>query len=113
MIWEITQVAAESVTEWIHHQVCHLSSPLASTFAGAGPCDCEESPWYGSEPMLLAEAESSQPATSSPRNFLQRKGKVSKGGWSWRTLSGMVLAGTCNRGASGHRDPGMGFRDLS
>ncbi|XP_036014875.1 FERM and PDZ domain-containing protein 2 isoform X3 [Mus musculus] len=54
------------------------NSFVNSTFAGAGPCDCEESPWYGSEPMLLAEAESSQPATSSPRNFLQRKGKFSR-----------------------------------
>ncbi|XP_055468411.1 FERM and PDZ domain-containing protein 2 [Psammomys obesus] len=42
---------------------------------GAGPCDCEEGPRCGSVPMLLAEAESSQPATSSPRDFLQRKGK--------------------------------------
>ncbi|XP_032775252.1 FERM and PDZ domain-containing protein 2 [Rattus rattus] len=49
-----------------------------STFAGAGPCDCEEGPQCGSGPMLLAEAESSQPATSSPRNSLHRKGKFSR-----------------------------------
>nr|XP_034353879.1 FERM and PDZ domain-containing protein 2 isoform X3 [Arvicanthis niloticus] len=54
------------------------SSFVNSAFAGASPGDCEEGPRCGSGPMLLAEAESSQPATSSPRNFLQRKGKFSR-----------------------------------
>eukprot|EP00073_Rattus_norvegicus_P053402 XP_017455786.1 PREDICTED: FERM and PDZ domain-containing protein 2 isoform X1 [Rattus norvegicus] len=56
----------------------HSRSGFNSTFAGAGPCDCEEGPRCGSGPMLLAEAESSKPATSSPRNFLHRKGKFSR-----------------------------------
>lgn len=93
MMWE-HRVAAESVAGWMHHQVLYPSSFLASTFAGVGPCDCEEGLQRDSGPMLLTEAEKSQPATS-PRNFLQRKGKVSKEVWSWRTLSRGVPAGTC------------------
>lgn len=97
-------MTAEPVTGRMRHQVCHPS--LASTFAGAGPCDCEEGSRRGSGPVLLAGAESSQPATSSPRNFPQRKGKVRKGGWSWRTPSRMDLAGPCNRGQTqGPQDP--------
>ncbi|XP_035305298.1 FERM and PDZ domain-containing protein 2 isoform X1 [Cricetulus griseus] len=76
MMWE-HRVAAESVAGWMHHQVLYPSSFLASTFAGVGPCDCEEGLQRDSGPMLLTEAEKSQPATS-PRNFLQRKGKFSR-----------------------------------
>lgn len=102
----------------MHHQVLHPSSLLSSAFAGAGPCDCEEGPRCGSVPVLLAEAESSQPATSPPRDFLQRKGKVRKGVWSWRTLSRVCFTwdlthrGQIQAGASGLRDPELGFTDL-
>ncbi|XP_050999289.1 FERM and PDZ domain-containing protein 2 [Acomys russatus] len=73
-----TRWRTASVTGLMHHQVPPLSSLLASAFAGAGSCDCEEDLQCGSGPMVLTEAESSHPATSSPGNFLQRKGKFSR-----------------------------------
>ncbi|XP_052589884.1 FERM and PDZ domain-containing protein 2 isoform X1 [Peromyscus californicus insignis] len=70
-----TQSSSERRGSTTAHSRCSF---VNGAFAGAGPCDCEEGLQCGSGPILLAEAESSQPATSSPRNFLQRKGKFSR-----------------------------------
>lgn len=70
-----TQSSSERHWSTTSHSRCGF---LHGALAGVGPCDCEEGLRCGSGPMLLAEAESSQLATSSPRNFLQRNGKASK-----------------------------------
>ncbi|XP_040603651.1 FERM and PDZ domain-containing protein 2 isoform X2 [Mesocricetus auratus] len=57
------------------HRHCSF---VHGAFAGVGPCDFEAGLPCGSGPVLLPEAESSQPAAASPRNFLQRKGKFSR-----------------------------------
>ncbi|XP_017653915.1 FERM and PDZ domain-containing protein 2 isoform X2 [Nannospalax galili] len=57
---------------------CSCSFFVNNTLAGVGPCDSKEGLRRGSGPVLLAEAERSWPATSSPRGFLQRKGKYSR-----------------------------------
>ncbi|KAL1780609.1 FERM and PDZ domain-containing protein 2 isoform X2 [Sigmodon hispidus] len=72
-----TETQSSSELRWstTAHSHCSFAN---GTFAGMGSCDCEEGLRCGSGPMLLAEAESLQPATSSPGNFLQRKAKFSR-----------------------------------
>ncbi|XP_075843635.1 FERM and PDZ domain-containing protein 2 isoform X1 [Microtus pennsylvanicus] len=70
-----TQSSSEQHWSTTAHSPCGFPH---GALAGVDPCDCEEGLRCGSGPMLLAEAESSQLATSSPRNFLQRNGKASK-----------------------------------
>ncbi|XP_041518966.1 FERM and PDZ domain-containing protein 2-like [Microtus oregoni] len=69
-----TQSSSEQHWSTTAHSPCGFPH---GALAGVDPCDCEEGLRCGSGPMLLAEAESSQLATS-PRNFLQRNGKASK-----------------------------------
>ncbi|XP_049996703.1 FERM and PDZ domain-containing protein 2 isoform X3 [Alexandromys fortis] len=70
-----TQSSSERHWSTTAHSPCGFPH---GALAGVDPCDCEEGLPCGSGPMLLVEAESSQLATSSPRNFLQRNGKASK-----------------------------------
>ncbi|XP_057625989.1 FERM and PDZ domain-containing protein 2 [Chionomys nivalis] len=72
-----TETQSSSERHWsiTAHSPCGFPH---GALAGVDPCDCEEGLQCGSGPMLLAETESSQLATSSPRNFLQRNGKASK-----------------------------------
>ncbi|CAH7127626.1 Frmpd2 [Phodopus roborovskii] len=70
-----TQSSLERRWSTTAHSRCSF---VNGAVAGVGSCDCEEGLQCGSGPMLSAEAESSEPAASSPRNFLQRKGKFSR-----------------------------------